>query len=200
MIRKSIFEIVLGDQWDDLCDVIKRHYSLKPFSDDYVCVRGEMSEVYHSAAAKLLIPFAILFGAVVPFRGSNVPIEVHYNSNTRNGNLYWDRIFKFSDKNHFHFKSHMEHIQGNEVVEFVRLGVGMRLKVTAEEGAIIFRDNGYIWRLLGVTIPIPVNLVLGSAYVEERSIDDSTFSMKMIIKHPLFGVMFRYAGKFKLDR
>ena len=199
-MNKSIFQLVLGDQWDDLGHVIKQHYSLRPFSDDYICVSGVMSEVYHSPMAKLLIPFAMLFGAVVPFRGSDVPIEVHYNSNTNNGNLYWDRIFKFSDKNHFHFKSHMEHIQDNEVVEFVRFGVGMRLKVTAEEGAIIFRDNGYIWRLPGVTIPIPINLMFGSAYVEERPIDENTFSMKMIIKHPLFGVMFRYSGKFKLDQ
>jgi len=92
----------------------------------------------------------------------------------------------------------MEKLEGPEVIEFVRFGVGMRLKVTAENGAIVFRDNGYIWRIFGKYIPIPVNLLFGRAYVEERQIDENRFSMKMILEHPLFGVMFRYRGIFNL--
>lgn len=198
-MKQSIFQKVLGEQWENLGDVIKRHYFLKPFSEDRIVVTGEMLEVYHSALAKLFIPVGVLFGAVVPFRGRNVPTEVYYNSKIDNAHLYWHRIFKFSEQRHFHFKSHMELGERNEVVEFVRFGVGMRLKVTAEEGAIVFRDNGYIWRLFGISVPIPVNLLLGSAYVEERPIDENTFSMKMIMTHPLLGVMFRYRGRFTLD-
>lgn len=197
-MSRSIFQIVLEDNWDKLGNVIKRHYFLKPFSADNICVTGEMSEIYHSFIAKLFMPFGLLFGAVVPYRGKNVPIDVHYSCNTGNANLYWDRVFKFSEKNHFHFKSHMEHVQGNEVIEFVRFGVGMRLKVTAEDGAIVFRGNQYVWRILGVKIPIPVSLIFGRVTVEERPIDDNTFSMKMIMEHPIFGVMFRYSGQFTL--
>lgn len=197
-MSKSIFQIVLEDNWDKLGNVIKLHYFLKPFSSDNICVTGEMSEIYHSFIAKLFMPFGILFGAVVPYRGNNIPIDVHYRCNTENANLYWDRVFKFSEKNNFHFKSHMEHVEGNEVIEYVRFGVGMRLKVTAEDGAIVFRGNQYIWRILGIKIPIPVNLIFGHVYVEERPIDDDTFSMKMIMEHPLFGIMFRYSGQFSL--
>ena len=199
-MTKSLFEIILADDWDKLGGVIQRHYFLKPFSDDYICVKGTMSKIHHSLIAKLFIPFALLFGAVVPYRGKNVPVEVHYNSKIDNENLYWDRIFKFSDKNHFHFKSHMEHNGNNEVIEFVRFGVGMRLIVTVEDGALVFRDKGYIWRLFGIDFPIPANLLLGNAYVEERPIDDDNFSMKMILAHPWLGEMFRYEGQFSLDR
>ena len=199
-MSKSLFEIILSDDWDKLGNVLQRHYFLRPFSDDYICVKGTMSETYHSLIAKLFIPFALLFGAVVPYRGQNVPVDVHYNSTLENGNLYWDRIFKFSDSNHFHFKSHMEHNGNNEVIEFVRFGVGMRLIVTVENGALVFRDNGYIWRLFGIDFSIPANLLLGNAYVEERPIDDDKFSMKMILTHPWFGELFRYEGQFCLDR
>jgi hypothetical protein len=50
----------------------------------------------------------------------------------------------------------------------------------------------------GMNIPIPVNLFFGHAYVEERPLDDNNFSMKMILSHPIFGVMFRYKGRFNL--
>ena len=197
-MAESVFQTVLAESWSDLGSVIRQHYFLRPYSDDYICVCGEMSEIYHSWIAKIILPFGVLFGAVVPYRANNVPIDVHYTSRKNNANIYWDRVFKFSEKNHYHFKSHMEHVRGNEVIEFVRFGVGMRLKVTAENGAIVFRGNGYIWRIFGMDIPIPVNLIFGNAYVEERPLDENNFSMKMILSHSIFGVMFRYEGKFSL--
>ena len=63
----------------------------------------------------------------------------------------------------------------------------------------VFRDNGYIWRIFGKLIPIPVNLFFGSAYIEERPIDENRFGMIMLLEHPLFGVMFRYNGIFILE-
>lgn len=197
-MSESIFQKVLAENWQNLGSIIQQHYFLRPYSEDYICVSGEMSEVYHSTIAKLFIPFGLLFGSVVPYRANNVPIDVHYNSSKDNANLYWDRLFKFSDRKHFHFKSHMEHVQGNEVIEFVRFGVGIRLAVTVEDGAMIFRDKGYVWRIFGKCIPIPISLFLGNAYVEERPIDQHSFSMKMTLKHPLFGIMFRYRGTFRL--
>ena len=198
-MRKPVFQIVLAENWEALGSVIKRHYFLRPFSADYICVSGEMEEIYHSPIAKLLMPFGLLFGAVVPYRGRDVPVDVHYNSSLDNSNIYWDRVFRFSDQHHFHFKSHMEHIRDNEVIVFVRFGVGMKLRVTVEDGAIVFRDNGYIWRMFGKCIRIPVGLLFGKAYVEERPIDEDRFSMKMILQHSVFGVMFRYNGQFSLE-
>jgi len=197
MNSKSVFQIVLGDDWDKLGGVIKNHYFLKPESSDYICVSGFMSEITHSAIAKLLIPFGLLFGAVVPYKGKNIPIDVHYRSSPENSNIYWDRVFKF-ESGDFHFKSFMEPVRENEVIEFVRFGVGIRLRVTAENSALVFRDTGYIWRLMGHDIPFPGRWLMGSVYVEERPIDERYFSMKMTLKHPLLGTLFKYVGKFEL--
>ncbi len=195
-----IFKQILGDNWDKLGTVIQEHYFLKPYSDDYICVTGEMDEIYHSKIAKLLIPFGLLFGAIVPYNDTQVPIDVHYNSKPDNATLYWDRVFKLNNRKTFHFKSYMEQHSGNEVIEYVRFGLGMKLAVTVEDGAIIFHDKGYVMKILGFKIPLPINLLFGNATIEERPIDDTNFSMKMIIKHPLFGVMFRYSGQFQFTK
>jgi hypothetical protein len=197
---EPIFKQILGDNWNQLGKVIQNHYFLKPYSNDYICVTGEMDEIYHSTIAKLLIPFGLIFGAIVPYNDKNVAIKVHYNSNPNNSTLYWDRIFKFKTHSTFHFKSYMEQQTGNEVIEYVRFGVGMKLAVSEQDGAIIFQDKGYVWKFLNIKIPIPINLLFGRAYIEERPIDETHFSMKMIIKHSLFGVMFRYSGQFTFDR
>ena len=198
MSEKPVFHLVLGDDWDDLGSVIRDHYFLKPKSKNYICVSGEMSEIQHSWAAKLLIPVGLLFGAIVPYKGKCIPVDVHYNSNPNNSNIYWDRIFKFKRGN-FHFKSHMELVKKNEVIEFVRFGMGIRLNVTVEKGALIFRSIGYIWRFLGFDIPIPGKWLMGKVYVEERPINDTNFSMKMTLQHPFLGELFTYKGQFKLN-
>lgn len=192
----SVFETVLGDQWNALGETVRRHYFLRPFSDDYVCVKGTMRVVHHSAFAKLLIPVARIFGALVPYSGKNVPVDVHYSARGGDRTIHWDRVFHFPGRPAFHFRSFMEPVEGNSVIEFVRFGIGMRLAVTAEDGALVFRDRGYIWRVFGIDMPIPVSLLLGSAYVEERPVDRQSVSMRMTLTHPLFGQLFRYEGSF----
>lgn len=194
--RRPVFQEVLGEDWAKLGEVIKRHYFLRSFSDDYICVKGVMHEVEHSAFARLLLPFARIVGALVPYRGRDVPIEVHYTARPEDGTLHWDRVFHFTGRKPFHFRSRMQQTGPNQVIEFVRFGVGMRLRVTAEEGALVFRDEGYVWRFLGYDLPLPVGLLLGTGYIEERPIDERSFSMRMTLKHPLFGELFRYSGVF----
>lgn len=193
-----VFKQVLGADWDRLGPIIRRHYFLRSFSDDYICVKGTMHEVHHSAFAKLLIPIARIFGALVPYRGTDVPVEVHYTARRDDATIHWDRVFHFAGRAPFHFRSHMEQIGPNRVIEFVRFGVGMKLRVTAENGALVFRDEGYIWRLFGMDVPLPMGLLMGSAYVEERPVDNDNFSMRMTLTHTLFGKLFRYEGRFTL--
>lgn len=195
---EPVFHTVLGPGWQTLGTVIRRHYFLRPRTRDAITVTGVMDEVYHSGLATLLIPFGRLFGGIVPYRGTDVPIAVHYTSNPGNANIHWDRVFRFAGRQPFHFRSHMEPGRGGEVIEFVRFGLGVRLAVTAEDGALVFRDRGYVWRLLGHDIPLPIHLLFGRAYVEERPVDDLSFTMRMVISHRLFGDLFRYSGRFTI--
>lgn len=199
MKDKSVFQTVLGDDWNNLGEIIQKHYSLRPKSNDYICVSGEMIEIKHSLVAKLLIPFGMIFGAIVPFQGRNIPIDVHYNSSPNNSNIYWDRDFKFK-RGSFHFKSYMEPVKQNEVIEFVRFGMGIRLSVTVEDKALIFRDIDYIWRIFGRDLSIPGKWLMGKVYVEERPIDEHSFSMEMTLTHPVVGTMFKYSGEFEIKQ
>ena len=202
MKHAPVFQQVLGPAWEQLGDVVRRHYTMAPFSDDNVCVYGVMSEVWHAPWAALLMPFGRLFAALVPHTGTDVPIKVHYRCHPGNAHLYWNRVFHFSGKPPFHFRSHMEHDarHGSEVIEYGRFGVGMRLAVSVEEGALVFRDLGYVWRIAGLRIPLPLGLLLGTAYVEERPDprDADHFTMRMRLRHRWFGDVFRYSGRFHL--
>lgn len=194
-----VFKSVLGAGFADLGDIVQRHYFLRPYSTDRMSVSGVMHEVYSSPFARLIIPLTRLFGSLVPYRGTDVPVTVHYSARPDADTVHWDRVFDFPGRKPFHFRSYMQPAGDNQVIEYVRFGVGLHLAVTAEDGALVFRDAGYVWRLFGHVIPIPAGLLLGHAYVEERPAGPDHFTMKMHLRHPLFGELFRYSGTFSLD-
>ncbi|WP_182086465.1 DUF4166 domain-containing protein [Aureimonas sp. ME7] len=195
---KPVFREVVGEEaWARLGSAVRRHYFLRPDTDDAITVRGRMGEVRHSALATLILPFARIAGALVPYQGRDVPIEVHYR--VRGPRIHWDRVFHFPGRAPFHFRSFMVRSGSGEVIEFVRLGIGMRMRVSVENGALVFRGAGYVWRLFGRDWPIPAGLLLGRAEVVEGPCEGpDRFEMAMHLRHPLFGELFRYDGRFEL--
>lgn len=197
---EPIFKQVLGDEWETLGPAVRRHYFLRPYSHDAITVEGTMDEVRHSWLTTLLRPFLRIMGALVPYSGTNVPIAVHYNAEPEGARIHWDRVFRFPQASEYRFRSFMEPGRRGEVVEFVRFGIGIRLKMTAEAGVLVFRDMGYVWRIGPVRVPLPLHWLLGRAYIEERSVDEREFAMRMTLTHPWFGETFCYRGRFSLPK
>jgi len=189
---------VLGDDWAQLGSVIRKHYTLRAFSTVCITVEGEMDTVWHSRIGALLLPLGCLMGSVVPFQGKRVPVSVHCRSVSDDATLLWDRVFRFPGRKPFHLRSRMTPMGTHEVVEWVRFGVGMRLRVAVEEGALVLRDNGYLWRLGGCNIPLPGRWLFGRASIEEWGIDARCFRMRMELRHAWFGVLFAFRGTFSL--
>jgi hypothetical protein len=92
----------------------------------------------------------------------------------------------------------MEWIRDNELVEFMRFGIGWKLTCEWDGSKVIFRHKGYVWRIFGVMIPVPLTWVMGKGHAEETPLADNTFGMWTHAKHPLFGQTFGYAGQFSI--
>lgn len=181
-----------------MAPVLRAHYGLAPFTNQQIRMEGKMREVSHSLFAKLLIPFANLVGALIPYRGTNVPVEVLNQSRPNEQGYFWLRTFFFPGRKPFRFRSAMVCTGHREITEFVRFGFGLRLRVSVREGGLVEEDHGYIMKVAGQTIPLPVNLLMGWASIAEMPISDSEFEMKMELKHPWFGRTFAYSGRFAL--
>ena len=196
----SVIQKALGEQWDNLGDSVKRHYDLAPGSDSQVTVVGTMDEVTHSLWAKPFILIAQLFGALVPYQGRNVPVTAKNWTQPDNLRaLFWHRTFSFQGKQPYIFKSRMEHYQGDEIVEYVRFNFGVRMRLSEKDGSLVYKNMDYIWKLGKLTIHIPNWLTLGNADIIETPVSDTQFKMDFTMKHPLFGLMFRYRGSFSIE-
>jgi hypothetical protein len=137
VIRQS-----LGEEWDQLDDAVKRHYDLVPGTDEEIILNGTMTEVYHSLIGKLFLMPGRLFGALVPYKGRNIPAQVrNWTAASNSRAMFWYRTFYFPGRKPFIFQSCMEHLEGNELIELVRHGMGIRMRVRVEDGALVYEST-----------------------------------------------------------
>ncbi len=195
---EPVLKQALGAHWSLLAPVIQAHYDLSPFTDEQIHLKGNMDRVFHARVVSPLLPLAALAGAMVPYRGENVPVEVVNYSLQGKPSYFWHRTFFFPGKKPFEFQSSMICTGKGELTEYVGFGLGLRLSVEAKNGGVVERELGYVWRIGRRSIPMPINLLLGQSHVEEMPLSDIEYEMRWTITHPLFGETFAYSGRFNL--
>jgi hypothetical protein len=189
---QSIFQSVFNQQWESLPRVIKMRYANRPFSEDIVTVKGHLN-VHFSNVMKFFMPILGLFKILVPYQGENIPVTVKLRSENNLPGVYFDRTFYFPGKKPYRFCSYMQHIKDNNIVEFIRFGVGLSMKCSYNN-KVLLEHNGYVWKIFGLVIPLPLSFIMGSFYAEEEPISDDSFHLLVRITHPLFGKIFEYNG------
>lgn len=191
---EPVFRAVLGQQFDQLPEVFKRHYAVRPYSHDVVIVQGSLN-VRVSFLVGLM---SRLFGVLVPWSGDDIPVTVRFESGPESAGFRFEREFCYPGNRIIRFSSCMEWLNGNELVERMRLGFGWRLAYEWSGEKMLLLHRGYVWRVFGVDIPVPLEFILGRGYAEEEALSDNEFRMQTYTRHPLFGQTFGYNGRFEV--
>ena len=194
-----IFQSVFGEAtWNHLPPVMHKHYANRPYSHDVVTVEGSM-KIELSLIARLLSPLFRLSHALVPCAGDKVPVTVHFRSEPESDIYAFDRIFHFTGQPPYHFRSRMQPVGGNEVIEFMRIGIGWRAAYSFDSTRVILAHRGYAIKLFGKIIHLPLNWLLGKGSAEEEALDENRFRMAMEVRHWLFGKVYAYSGEFSVN-
>jgi hypothetical protein len=195
-----VIKQALGSAWDELAPVIRRHYDISPGSDERVLMTGTMTRIDHSLIAKLFLLPGRVFGALIPYRGSDIPATVENRTRADDPRgMSWHRRFEFPGHPGTVFRSYMVHAGGDEIIEYVRFGLGIRMKMSVEQGSLIYSSTGYQWDIGRWSLRFPTWLILGAGRIRETGLSDSAFEMDFEMRHPLFGKTFSYAGRFELS-
>ncbi len=187
----------LGQQWDDLDPIVQQHYAMAPGTDTNMSIHGKMDRVFHSNIAKLFLLPGRIFGALVPYRGKDIPTKVkNWTTEDNSKSMFWHRTLQFPGKPMTEFKSRMEYAGNDEIIEYVKYGLGIRMRMSVEAGALVFTSVSYIWDTGVARIPIPTWAILGDARIIERAISENEFYIDFYMVHPLLGQTFSYSGTF----
>jgi hypothetical protein len=197
--RLPVIRKALGNAWSELGEIVRRHYDITPGTASDMTIDGVMSEVYHSPVAKLFLLPGRLFGALVPYKGKNIPTRVrNWTENGDDTAMFWHRTLRFPGRSPTVFRSRMVHAGNDEIIEYVRFGVGIRMRLSVRDAALVFESVGYVWNIGVLHLPIPGWAILGNAVIVEKPLPDSQFHIDFVIRHPIFGRTFSYSGIFAI--
>ena len=154
----------LGPEWSKLGAAVRRHYDLPSHSETRLEVEGTMAVAF-SPVGKLLISVGRLFDALVPYRGRGVPVSVRNWSSTDSDAMFWHRTFRYPGRKPVIFRSRMEYTGEKQIVEYVKYGLGIRMRLSAEGESLRFDSLGYQWDLGSLTLRIPDWALLGRAVI-----------------------------------
>ena len=195
----SLLQKTLGDDWHKLPLVIQTHYRLQSRQQTYNIVTGIMRVNYPFFVRPMLF-ITRLMGGLIDLKGGNMNAQVEkWVADGTPNTLFWKRTIQAPDGKRTVFASRMEYQQGNELIEYVGGGFGLRLKLSVENNKLVYRSNGHLWQIGKLKIPIPDVLFLGHAAITETAISETQFELDFRITHPLFGETYRYGGIFQLE-
>ncbi len=173
---------------------MRRHYAVRAHTADYSIVKGEL-DITVSWFVSLI---ARLTGMLVPYSGKAVPVTVRFANGTDGKAFVFDRVFHYPARTPVRFRSQLEYVGGSELIEFMRFGFGWRCAYRWNGTQVMLEHRGYVWRIAGMRVPLPLHWILGRASAEETPEDSDSFSMATRLRHPWFGDTFAYYGRFTL--
>jgi len=189
MNNKSLMQIALGDQWQELPPALQAHYQSNANSDI-----GQM-DIEYPIYMQPYLSVLRLFGVLINRRGKNIPttVEKHMKGDIQ----YWKRTIRFSQDKIILFNSFWVHDGDNELIEYVNPFLGLRMSVHIENNELHYEGCNFVVKLGKLLLPIPEWLVLGHTTIVETALNDSEFRMDFKLKYPILGIIFRYSGEFK---
>src|SRR5690606_10426343 len=116
--------------------------------------------------SRLLTPFFMLAGTLVPYAGDNIPAIVRFSSRPGSNVFVFDRTFLFPGKKPYRFLSRMKLVGGNAVVEYMRFGIGWHMTYSWREQKVMLTHKGYVLNVFGHLMPLPLGFIIGKGYAE----------------------------------
>jgi len=197
--KEPIFKSVFADKWDSLPAVMKKHYANLPYSNDVTSIEGKM-DISYSKLVQLFSPLLRMTGILVPYKGTDIPVNVHFGSNPETKEFRFDRIFYFPNRKPYHFRSSMIQIgkNHNDIVEVMNFGLTWKTAYKFEDDRVILEHKGYMLKIFDKYINLPITFLLGKGSAVEEAISDDCFKMRMELNHPILGILFEYKGTFRI--
>ncbi len=182
------FALLAGAAWSQLPAPIRRRFSHRLADGERLVYLGEVASTEMTLFGRLVAQVARLVGAPLPLEaGERLPVTVVVTGSERLCGQVWTRIY---DRAHGlpQVIQSLKHFGGaTGLEEIVGHGVGMRLRLSVRDAALVFRSAGYFIRCFGVRLSLPAWLAPGVIEVVHREETAGQFSFSLSVTHAWAG-------------
>jgi len=123
--NQEIFKDLFKESWNEMPQVMHKHYANRAFSQDLLICEGLM-EIKYNKFITFLSPLFSLLKILIPKQGHNIFSRVTLRSSPTSNTLAFEREIFFEENNPLKFFSHMIPLKNNEVVEVMNYGICWR--------------------------------------------------------------------------
>ena len=185
------FRTLVGEAaWAELPEAVRRRFSKCLAPEETLIYRGRVVDTRLSRAGRVLSFLARAIGAPLPLTdGATGPALVVVTEDPRLGGQSWLRIYTRPGRFPQAINSTKRFRGATGLEEYVGCGIGMSLRVTVEEGVLLFRSAGYFLEFGRWRLPIPRALNPGRMQIEHRDEGAGTFAFSLQLTHPLLGLL-----------
>lgn len=196
--RDDSYRSILGEQaWRRLAPEIRARFSAKPRHGKSIRYEGSMHTVELSWMGWLFAQACRLIGTPLALhRGRNVPMMIDLVRDDRLKGVAWHRTYKFPGRTVFTVRSTKCQGSNGEFIEHIGCGFLMRLKLTEENGGLVFRSVSYEIDIRGRHLRIPALLTPGVTTVTHEQLAGERFRFSLSVEHPLLGRTIYQEGEF----
>jgi hypothetical protein len=193
------FRALLCDEdWTSLPLPVRRRFSKRLAGGRTIVYAGEVLETRMSGAGWCLAQLARLIGAPLPTsRETKVPAVVIVTEDMATGGQIWTRLYARHKGFPQIIHSSKRFAGSTGIEEHLGHGFGMALRVSARDGALVFRSDSYFLKAFGRRIHLPAWLSPGVMTVTHTEQGDSRFEFALEVNHPRFGLLIRQSAVFR---
>jgi Domain of unknown function (DUF4166) len=192
------FRQLVGEEaWAQLPEAVRRRFSKRIQPGQAVLYSGRVAETKLSGAGRILAAIARVIGSPLPdCDGATGAAVVSVMENDAHSGQSWTRTYERPGK--FPQVVHsMKRFQGpTGLEEYVGAGIGMALRVTVEDSALVFRSVHYFLALGAWRLRLPHVLEPGRMEIVHRDLG-SDFAFELTLAHARFGRLVHQLAYFK---
>ena len=191
----------LGEKsWRRLAPEVRMRFSHKPRPGQSLLYRGVMHRVELSFMGWLFAQACRVIGTpLAPYRGTDVPMIIELSQDANLGGIAWHRTYEFPGGRMFTARSTKCNAAGSEFIEHIGCGFQMRLRLTEEDGNLVFISTQYEVCLFGRNCRIPPWLTPGKTTVRHEQLTGDRFRFSLSVDHPQLGRTVFQVGEFYSD-
>lgn len=191
------FRALLGEaDWLRLPSPVRDRFSKRLDADSVALYRGQVVATELSTLGWWLAQAARLIGAPLPtMNGAVGPAVVMVSADAASDGQRWLRIFERPGRTPQMVLS-TKRFGGASGLEEEAGGIVMELRLSVEDGALVFRSQRYrlTWRSLSVTLPRWMSP--GEMTIVHAQEADGGFSFRLTLEHGVFGQLLHQLAYF----
>lgn len=185
------------EAWQNLPHAVQQRFSKRWSQNECVVYQGHVSETYLSWVGSALAQLSRVIGAPLPFDHAAVgPAIVVVTQNPNTGAQNWVRTYTRTDGTTQTITSQKRFCGPTGLEEYVGGGIGMTLKVSVVDGALVFQSSDYFFELGPLRMSIPRVLSPGHMTIVHRAESQDRFCFDLRLEHRLFGAVMRQRAHF----